>query len=188
VAESHPGARRWLGAALLSLLIVTPVGCSSSRDIESSDGTKTTIRDLGDDDLVDEDDALAGGSQGAKEIQKIIDKLLASTDPCAILTQKDIKGLKIDATTLASSSARQTLAQGVIDVYGHLIQIVPDAAVKPALETQRDTFVQVLDIVERYTANPTSKQGNDQIQALVTGETFVKAESTVSGWTYANCS
>ena len=65
-------------------------------------------------------------------------------DVCAILTQKDIKGLKIDATTLASSSARRTLASGVVQVYDHVIQIVPDPAIKPALEVQKSTFVQVL--------------------------------------------
>lgn len=179
--------RRVFGLALIVATAVVPVACSSSRDIESAGETKTTIRDLGDDELVDEE-ALLSGSQGAKEIQKIIDRLVASNDACAILTQKDIKGLKIDATTLASSSARKTLAAGVVKVYDHIIQIVPDAAIKPYLGTQRDTFVQVLDIVERYTANPTSKEGNDQIEALISGDKFVQAQSAVSGWTYQNCS
>ena len=179
--------RRWAASAALLATTLLPVACSSSRDVDSADATKTTIRKLDDGPLVDED-GLLGGSQGAKEIQRIIDRLLASNDPCAILTQKDIKGLKIDAATLASSSARQTLASGVIQVYDHVIQIVPDASVKPALGVQRDTFVKVLDVVERYTANPTSKEGNDQITALVTGEEFVKAQSAVSGWTYQNCS
>jgi len=161
--------------------------CSSSRDIEGADGVTETTRDLGDDPLVDEDE-LTSGSQSAKEIQRIIDRLVAGTDPCAILTQKDIKGLKIDATALASSAARQTLATGVIRVYDHVIQLVTDASVKPALEVQRDTFVQILDIVERYTANPTSQEGNDQIRALISGEAFVKAQSQVAGWTNANCS
>lgn len=179
--------RRLMGIAALGLTVFLPVACSSSRDIETAGETKTTIRDLGDEDLVDED-ALISGSQGAKEIQKIIDRLVASNDACAILTQKDIKGLNIDATTLASSAARKTLAAGVVKVYDHIIQIVPDAAVKPYLGTQRDTFVQVLDIVERYTANPTSKEGNDQIQALISGDKFVQAQSAVSGWTFSNCS
>src|SRR4051812_44651454 len=109
-------------------------------------------------------------------MQKIIDRLLASNDACAILTQKDVKGYRIDATTLASSAARQVLARGVIDVYDHLIDIVNDDGIKPALQRQRDTFVQILQIVDRYTANPTSKQGNDQIRALSTGPEFVKAQ------------
>lgn len=178
--------RRLLTVLVVGTSLLAAVGCSSSRDVETSEGTKTTIRDLGDEELVDED-GLLSGSQGAKEIQRIIDKLLASNDPCAILTQKDIKGLKIDATTLASSAARVTLASGVIQVYDHVKAIVVDESVKPALEVQKSTFVKVLDIVERYTANPTSKEGNDQIQALVTGEDFVKAQSTVSAWTYTNC-
>ena len=172
---------------LLVAIATVPSACSSTKDIESSGETKTTIRDLGGD-LVDPDDSLTGGSAGAKAIQKIIDRLVASNDPCAILTQKDIKGLKIDPTTLASSGVRKVLTQGVIDVYDHVINIVPDPGLKPSLVVQRDTFVQVLDIVERYTANPASKQGNDQITALITADSFVKAQSTVSGWTYTNCS
>ena len=170
---------------VLLVAVIVAVGCSSSRDLESSEQPGTTIRDLGEE-LV-EDEALVGGSEGAKEMQRIIDRLLASNDACAILTQKDIQGYKIDATTLASSSARQILANGVVDVYDHLIELVTDPAVTPALQVQRDTFGQVLEIVDRYTANPTSKQGNDQIQALITGETFVRAESAVSTWTFQNC-
>lgn len=171
---------------LVPLLVAVPLAaCSSTTDLDS-EAPGTTIRDLGDDPLVD-DEGLTSGSQGAQAIQRIIDRLVASNDPCAILTQKDIKGLKIDATTLASSSARRTLAAGVVQVYDHVIQIVTDPTVKPALEVQKSTFVQVLDVVERYTANPTSQEGNAQIQALVTGEDFVKAQGQVSDWTNANC-
>lgn len=178
--------RRAVATGLVVLVGLVGPACSSTRDLESAEPTGTTIRDLGEE-LV-EDEALVGGSEGAKEMQRIIDRLLASNDACAILTQKDIKGYKIDATTLASSSARQILANGVVDVYDHLITLVTDPTVKPALQVQRDTFGQVLEIVDRYTANPTSKQGNDQIQALITGETFVRAESAVSAWTFQNCS
>lgn len=180
------GALRRCAAVALTTVIALTAGCSSSRDLESAAQTGTTIRDLGEE-LV-EDEALIVGSEGAKEMQKIIDRLLASNDACAILTQKDIKGYKIDATALASSSARQVLANGVVDVYDHLIALVTDASVKPALQTQRDTFGQVLSVVDRYTANPTSAEANDQIQALVTGEEFVRAESAVSTWTFQNCS
>lgn len=178
--------RTWLAVVLVVVSTGLPVACSSTREIDSADVTKTTIRDLGNEDLVDED-GLLSASQGAKEIQRIVDRLVASNDACAILTQKDIKGLKIDATTLASSSARQTLANGVVRVYDHVIQIVPDPAIKPSLGVQRDTFVKVLDVVERYTANPTSKEGNDQIQSLVTSSAFINAQSAVSAWTYQHC-
>jgi len=178
---------RSVGLALAVVWAISLVGCSSSRDIEADEATGTTIRDLGDDSLVD-DEGLVGGSQAAAEIQRIVDRLLASNDACAILSQKDLKGMTIDPTSLASSAARRTLAQGVLDVYDHLVRIIPDASIKPALQTQQQTFVQVLEVVERYTANPTSKEGNDQIQALVTDSDFVTAESTVSAWTYQNCS
>lgn len=172
-------------AVLNVAVLVAAPACSSTRDLEAS-APSSTIRDLGNDPLVD-DEGLASGSQGAAEIQKIIDRLVASNDPCAILTQKDIRGLKIDATTLASSSARKTLAAGVVQVYDHVIRIVPDAGIKPSLEVQKSTFVQVLDVVERYTANPTSQEGNDEIRALVTGPDFVKAQTQVANWTNTNC-
>jgi hypothetical protein len=182
------GAMRGAVVALLTvgMALIAGPACSSSRDLESAANTGTTIRRLADD--IEDDEALAGGSEGAQEMQKIIDQLLASNDPCAILTQKDVKGYEIDATTLASSAARRVLTNGVIDVYDHLIVIVPDDAIKPALQAQRDTFVQVLEVVDRYAANPTAKQGNDQINTLMTGEDFVRAQSAVAGWTSANCS
>ncbi|MFN8053134.1 MAG: hypothetical protein U0Q22_16935 [Acidimicrobiales bacterium] len=181
----HRRRRSLAIGVLLAAAVVAAPACSSTRDLDSADQTGTTIRKLADD-LVDED-PLTGGSAGAKELKKIIDRLVASNDPCAILTQKDIKGYQLDPTTLASSSARQTLAQGVVDVYDHLIKIVPDTTITPALQKQRDTFVQVLGIIDRYAANPTSKQSNDQIQALLTGTDFVQAQNAVSTWTYTNC-
>jgi hypothetical protein len=179
--------RRALAVALLAVapLTATMAGCSSTRDLGSEGETKTTIRKIADD--AGDEGALAGGSQGAKEMQKIINRLLASNDPCAILTQKDVKGFSIDATALASATAREVLARGVIDVYDHLLDIVGDDAIKPALQKQRDTFVEILQIVDRYTANPTSKQGNDQIRALSTGPEFVKAQHDVDNWTYQHC-
>jgi hypothetical protein len=179
---------RRLAALTLALLLAaaTAVSCSESRDLGATGRTKTTIRRVDDPDA--DEDALAGGSAGAREMQKIIDRLVASNDPCAILTQKDVKGYQIDATTLASTATRKVLATGVIDVYDHLVDIIGDPSVRPALEKQRDTFVQVLEIVNRYTANPTSKQGDDQIRALTTGPEFVAAQNAVATWTINNCS
>lgn len=170
--------------ALLAVLALAPA-CSSTRQLSSDERIPTTIRRLPDDG--DDAEALAGGSEGARQIQEMIDRLLASDDPCAILTQRDVKGFQLDATTLASSSARRVLTKGVVDVYDHLLALVTDATVRPALQVQRDTFVQVLDLVDRYAANPTSQQGNDQIRALTTGDAFVRAQDVVGGWTVANC-
>lgn len=176
-----------LGALLLAGLLVCLVApsCSSSRDLVTDRQTGTTIRVLRDDGSGD--DAIAGGSEGARQIQEIIDRLVQSDDACAILTQKDVRGYQIDATTLASSSARRVLTNGVIAVYDHLIKIMKDRAVVPALQSQRDTFVQVLDVVDRYAANPTAKQGNEQINALLTGDAFVQAQNQVAVWTSTNC-
>ena len=179
-------ARSLVAALLIALLMVAAFGCASTRELESEGETKSTIRDLGDE--LPEDDAMAGGSDAAAAMQTIIDKMLASDDACAILTQKVIEGYQIDPTSLASTAARQVLASGVVDVYNHLIAIVNDDKVRPPLTVQRDTFTQVLDLVDRYAANPASKTGNDQIKALVEGQDFVSAANGVSAWTYANCS
>lgn len=184
-ARRATAARRVLAVALTTVVPFV-AACSSTKDLESGARTKTTIRDLGED-LID-DESVAGGSEGERKLQRVMDQLVASPDPCAILTQNGIQGYSIDPTILASSRARQTLTRGVIDVYNHLLDIIPDPAVKPALVVQRDTFVEVLDVVERYTANPSSKQGNEQIAELVKGEEFVEAATSVSSWTLANCS
>ena len=179
------GRRYAILATALTLLVAT-VGCSSSRDVAYDETTPTTIRRLPGAGL---DEAnLAGGSAAAKDMQRVIDRLVASNDPCAILTQKEVKGYQIDPSSLASSDVLEVLANGVIDIYDHLVVIVPDPGVVPALRTQRDTFVRVLDVVDRYAANPTSKDGTTQIRSLTQGSDFVKAGSTVSAWTYSHCS
>ena len=179
--------RRTGVAALVVALAAT--GCSSTRELAADRGTETTIRRLPDDELLDEE-ALETGSAAARSMDAIVAKLLASNDPCAILTQQEIRGYNIDATALAGSAVRQTMARGVVSVYNHTINVVPqtDEQLIAALRVQRDTFVQVLDVVDRYSANPTSRQGNQQIENLVRSDQFVKASEAVNGWIYQNCS
>lgn len=188
---SRRGGTTWVrrigAAALVAALAAT--GCSSTRELSADRSTETTIRRLPDDELLDEE-ALETGSAAARSMEAIVAKLLASNDPCAILTQQEIRGYNIDATALAGSAVRQTMARGVVSVYNHTINVVPQTEDQliAALRVQRDTFVQVLDVVDRYSSNPTSRQGNQQIENLVRSDQFVKASEAVNGWIYQNCS
>ena len=179
--------RRLGGAALAAALLAT--GCASTRELSADQRTETTIRRLPDDELLNEA-ALETGSAATRSIDAIVAKLLASNDPCAILTQQEIKGYNVDATALAGSAVRRSMARGVVSVYNHTINVVPQTEEQliAALRVQRDTFVQVLDVVDRYSANPASRQGNQQIESLVRSDQFVKASEAVNGWIYQNCS
>lgn len=174
---------------LTAVMAVVFTGCTTTKDLPGERSTETTIRRLPDDELLDEA-ALETGSAAAKNLQAIINRLLTSNDPCAILTQQAIKGYTIDATSLAGSAVRRTMASGVVDVYNHTINLVPanESTLIAALRVQRDTFVQVLEVVDRYSANPTSTQGNDQIAQLVQSDQFVKASDAVNLWVYSSCS
>lgn len=177
--------RRALGVAALVVAAMVLGGCSSSRDLPKGESNGQTLPTLADD---GGGDTLASASAAAKRLQAVIDKLLAEDDACKILTRQDLSDLRIDPTSLASSSARKVLSQGVVDVYDHLMEIIVDPSVDPALQAQRDSFVRVLDIVERNTANPSSKVASDQIRAIVSAPAYVSAGDAVAAWTYANCS
>jgi outer membrane murein-binding lipoprotein Lpp len=174
----------FLGAVVIPAVLLT--GCSSSRDLDASVDLTSTTRKLSDAEIPD-DDALVSGSAAVAALQELIDRLLASNDACAILTQRDIKDAQLDPTTLASSAARKTLTKGVIEVYDHVIAIVTDQAVKVPLRVQRDAFVEVLDVVDRYSTNPTSKDANAEITNITRGPEFVAAQSAVQAWQFANC-
>lgn len=175
------------GAVVLASVIALG-GCTATRELSEPRETGTTIRRLPEDELLD-GDVVETGSAAVRRIEEIVAKLLASRDACAILTQQEIKGYSIDPTALAGSSARRAMARGVLQVYNHVINTVPqhESQLIAALRVQRDTFVQVLDVVDRYSANPASSQGNEQIQTLVQSEQFVKAGEAVNAWIYDNC-
>lgn len=74
-----------------------------------------------------------------------------------------------------------------MQIYDHLVDLVSDPTVKPALVVQQRTFAQVLDIVDRYADSPTSDRGADQVQALASTPEFLAASQTVATWITANC-
>jgi len=177
---------RAASVALVGLVLaVGVVGCSTTRDLDSSGATTTVKRSSTTEDPLDAA-ALASGSQGVAELQKVIDTLLASNDFCAILTQQAIKGTRLDPTLLTTPSVRQVLAQGLIQVFDHLIQISP-AELKDPLQTEKTIFGQVLDVVQRYSANPSDSKASDDINNLVSSANYLAAQQQISSWATANC-
>lgn len=175
--------RRVVVLAAISMSVLLG-GCSSTRDLDATTaGPSTTRRVDGGSDGGDN----IGGSVAAQRMQSLIDQLLDEQDPCAILTQKDVAMTQIDPTTFLSAEARRVLAAGVVDVYDHLAQLIGDPAVQPALRTQKETFTGVLEIVERYSSNPTSREQTEQIKALTEGPAAVAAQSSISAWVVSNC-
>jgi len=173
---------RVVAAAVLAAVVA--VGCS--RTDEMTQGrSETTLRIVDDD--VSADGDLGDASEAARQMQVLVDRLLDSDDACAILTQREAAEVQLDPTVLLSSSARRVLAEGIVAVYQHLVTLVDDPTVKPALVVQQQTFAQVLDIVDRYADSPTSERGADEVQALASTPEFLAASQTVATWVTANC-
>lgn len=169
---------------LLAALALVVAGCSRTDDLGEG-RTATTVRVVGDD--VEREGDLADTSEAARQMQTLVDRLLDSDDACAILTQREASAVQLDPTALLSGSARRVLAEGIVSIYDHLVDLVDDPTVKPALVVQRQTFTQVLDIVDRYADSPTSERGADEIQALSSTPEFLAASQTVNDWVRANC-
>ena len=178
------GVRVAAGAAIV--VIMSAVGTSCAQTDELAEGRSSTTLRIGEDDLALGDD-LAGSSAAAGQMQDLVDELLASNNACAILNQQAAGAIKLDPTTMMSSSARRVLAKGIVDIYDHLVTLVDDPAVKPALLVQQATFVEVLDIVDRYADSPSSKRGADEIKALAGAPQFVAASQSVATWVTTNC-
>ena len=179
--ERHQRRRRpFLVVALMAGLIMIG-GCSQTEDLGFA-ASSTTLR------LVDDDD-LSGDatSASAEQVQTVVDRLLDTDDACAILTQSAIASVSLEPTALLSASARRVLAQGIVDIYAHVTELVPDPAVRPALQVQSNTFAQVLSVVDRYADSPNSARGATEIQTLSEAPDFVAASQTVSTWVSANC-
>lgn len=170
--------------ATFAVVVLLAGGCSQSRELGDS-ATSTTFRVSESEDA--SGDNLSGGSESAAQMQQMIDRLLVSTDPCAILTQRDIRDIQLDPTAMASSAVRQVVAKGVVEVYNHLAELVTDTSVNAALLVQRDTFVKVLNVVERYSSAPASEAASAEIAALAQAPAYVAAETTVNAWVGANC-
>jgi len=173
------------GAALVAVALVTVTAgsCSTTEEIGFDPSppvaTTTTIDELGSAEL-------AAGADGLEALQSLIDKLLASNDTCAILTQRDVAENRLDPTLFTNTAARKALTAGLVSVFDHLIQISPPQ-LTPALQSQKDVFQKVLDIVDRYAAAPNETKATEEINVLVDSQSFVTASAQVSQWVGANC-
>ncbi len=172
---------------LIGLIVATMItACAQSTQLAEDGGATTTFRvsEREETDSVN----VGGGSESATQMQLLIDRLLASSDPCAILSQSEIRDIQLDPTAMASSAVRQVVATGVVEVYNHLATLIPEPTVNAALLVQRDTFVQVLNVVERYSNAPVSDAATAEIAALARAPAYVAAEATVNSWVSVNCS
>ncbi len=180
-------ARRVLIGAILVALGAAPLACSRSTDIEGGiRATTTTSKSPGTTDPLDAE-ALASGSEAIRKLQSIIDGMLASNDPCAILTQRDIEENQLDPSIFTSSSARKVVTAGLVDVYDHLIAISPPQITSP-LTAQKAVLVEILGVVEQFA----SSGGDDtratrQINSLVSAPGYLAAQAQLTAWVSANC-
>ena len=172
--------------ALVGLVLTAgSLGCSTTKDLGSDESTTTVKHTSTTQDPLDAA-ALASGAQGVAELQKVIDTLLASNDVCAILTQQALKGARLDPTLLTTPSVRQVLAQGLVQVFDHLIKISP-AELKAPLQTEQTIFGQVLDVVQRFSTNPSDTKASDDINSLVSSANYLAAQQQIGSWATANC-
>ena len=79
------------------------------------------------------------------------------------------------------------LAQGIVDIYGQLIETINDPSIRPSLVVQRDTYVGVLGIINRYSNSAASDDGNAEIDSLIQDEDFLAAQNAVGDWVFRNC-
>jgi hypothetical protein len=174
-------------AALLMVvaaIALVGLGCSQSTDL-SSDPVTTTTPKPSTTDAVDGDSGNA--SAGIDQLQTLVQRLLASNDTCAILTQRDVRANQLDPTLFTSSNSRQVLAQGVVQIYNHLIDISP-VAIRGPLQDEKDVFAQVLQVVNQYADNPTDQTATQQINNLLKQPGMVNAQQQLNDFITNNCS
>ncbi len=169
---------------VVAALALVGFGCSQTTDL-SSDAVTTTNPKPATTDVVDGQSG--NESAGIDALQTLVDRLLASNDTCAILTQRDVRANQLDPTLFTSSNSRQVLARGVVQIYDHLIQISP-VAIRKALQDEKDVFAQVLDVVDRYAQNPNDKNATTQIDSLLKQPGMVTAQQALNDFITANCS
>ena len=175
----------WLALGLVAAALSISVGCSRSTDLGIDDATTTTVRHAATSDPLDSQ-ALASGKAAIDKLNGIINTMLASNDPCVILTQKDIPRNQLDPSLLTTSGARKALSDGLIKVFDHLIQVGP-ATLQGAFSAQKDIFSQVLTVVNQYSNDPTGTRATQQIGTLVESPGYIAAQAQITAWETANC-
>jgi hypothetical protein len=177
--------RRPLILLTLAVLLASPLACSRSTDIESTARSTTTERSPGTTDPLDAA-ALASGAAAIRDLQSIVDGMLASTDPCAILTQRDLEENQLDPSIFTTAAARAVVTNGLIAVYDHLIAISPPEITAP-LTAQKAVLVDVLAVVERYASSTDDSRATQKINSLVSAPGYLAAQTQLTAWVTANC-
>jgi hypothetical protein len=168
---------------VVAAITLVGLGCSQTTDLSSGAVTTTTPKSSTTDAL---DGNGGNASAGIDQLQTLVARLLASNDTCAILTQRDVRANQLDPTLFTSSSSRQVLAQGVVNIYDHLLDISP-VAIRGPLQEEKDVFSQVLAVVNRYANNPQDNTATQQINDLLKTPTMVNAQQQLNDFISANC-
>lgn len=176
--------RALIAVSLVVTVFAAGAACSTSDDIEGLAQSTTTRAPSTTDPL--DSDALVSGSQAVAELQALVDSMLASNDPCAVLTQRDIEANNLDPSLFTSAAARRIVTKGLIDVYDHLIAISPPTLTN-ALTAQKAVLVEVLAVVEQYANDPDNTKATKQINSLVSAPGYLAAQSQLTSWVSANC-
>ena len=189
LVSSSSLARSASGRVLALVVIATVVvlvgsGCSRTTELDTAAITTTAPPKVEADPL--DDDVIAAGSAGVQQLQDLLDRLLASNDTCTILTQRDVRENQLDPTLFTSSAAREVLAQGLIQVFDHLIRISP-VAIRQPLEDEKAVFTQVLTVVDQYANNPNAPDATEAISDLLEAPGFVQAQAQLNVFINQNC-
>jgi len=177
-------ARIGLCLSLILAVVGGVASCSTSTDIEGSPVTTTQKAPRPTDPL--DSDALVSGSEAVAQLQALVNSMLAAQDPCAVLTQRDIKENRLDPSLFTSAAARRVVAKGLVDVYDHLITISP-AAITSALQSQKAVLIEVLAVVDQYANDPSGTKATKEIDRLVNAPGYLAAQTQLTSWVSANC-
>jgi hypothetical protein len=175
--------RRW-APILVLVTAVLVASCSRSTELATEMPTSTTPPKAVTQPL--DEDAIAAGSAGIQQLEQLLDRLLASNDTCAILTQRDVNENQLDPTLFTSSAARQVLAQGLVEVFDHLIRISP-VVIRQPLEDEKAVFQQVLAVVDQFANNPNAPDATDAISDLLNQPGFIQAQAQLNTFINQNC-
>ncbi len=170
--------------AMSALVLGSGLACSTTTELTSDPPTTTNPPKAATDPL--DDIATSAGQAGLDQLQDLLDRLLASNDPCAILTQRDVRENQLDPTLFTTSAARQVLAAGLVDVYDHLIQISPES-IRQALADQKAVFAQVLEVVDSYATNPNDPTATGRIDELMDQPGMVTAQQEINAFIREQC-
>jgi hypothetical protein len=179
--------RRWIfpAAALIVSVSLAGAACSTTSELPIGAAPTTTTPPTEElDDL--EARSLETGAAGIQALETLIDRLLGSTDTCAILTQRDVQNNQLDPTLFTSSAARQVLSDGLVQVFDHLIRISP-LSIREPLESQKAIYAEVLQVTDRFVDSPGDPSGIQQIEELLNQPDFVGAQGLLNEFVLQNC-